>query len=395
MLEGLKVIELATHIAAPAAGGMLAEWGADVVKVENPDGDPIRRGFEKLSPDGESPAFQLDNRGKRSAMLDIRQPEGREALLRLMRGADVFLTNVRPGALKRAGIDWESVRAANPALIYASVTGYGLLGDSADLPGYDVAAFWSRSGVASLMTPKGEEPFPLRTGLGDHTCALATAAAILAAVVERSRTGRGRLVETSLLRSGVYAISSDLAVFLRLGRIASTHKRTETAVPLVNYYRSADGRWVCLMPRDRRTDWPKIATAAGRLDLIDDPRFRDDEGRKANTAALVAALDEGFGQVDYAELSRRLTEADLVWAPLQTPQELAGDPLAEAAGCFVEAPDGRGGSFRSPATPARFPGWEPVLGAPPSLGQHTAEVLAEAGLDPGQIARLVEIGAAL
>lgn len=393
MLEGLRVVELATHIAAPAAGGMLAEWGADVIKVENPQGDPMRGGFEKLSPDGRSPAFQLDNRGKRSVVIDIRQPDGRAAMQRLLQEADVFLTNVRPAALKRAGLDWDRLSLELPRLVYASVSGYGLRGEAADLPGYDVAAFWSRAGVASLMAPKGVEPFPLRTGLGDHSCALATAGAILAALYERTGTGVGRLVETSLMRSGVYAISSDLAIYLRLGKIASTHVRRESAVPLVNYYRSAEGRWICLMPRDRRTDWPKIATAAGCAELIDDPRFCDDAARKANTAALVDALDAGFGRLPFAEMARRLTEADLVWAPLQTPGDLLSDPVAADAGCFVEVPDGQGGVMRSPATPVTFAGWEQRVGAPPELGEHTQSVLAELGYDAEEIARLRDANA--
>ena len=244
MLEGFKVIELATHIAAPGAGGMLAEWGAEVIKIENPQGDPMRVGYETLSPDGESPIFQLDNRGKRSVVLDIQKPEGREALVRLIRGADVFLTNLRPRALKRARIDWDTLKQENPRLIYASVTGYGLQGPEADLPGFDVAAYWSRGGVASIMIPKGEEPFVLRTGIGDHTCSLATVSAIMTAAYERNRTGVGRLVETSLIRSGVYSVGSDMSVYMRLKRLSSTRPRMTSLAPLVNFYKSSDGRWV-------------------------------------------------------------------------------------------------------------------------------------------------------
>ena len=395
MLEGFKVVELATHIAAPGAAGMLADWGAQVIKIENPDGDPIRLGFETLTPDGDSPVFQLDNRGKRSIVLDIQKPEGREALVRLIRDADVFLTNLRPRALKRARIDWETLRAENPRLIYASVTGYGLEGPEADLPGFDVAAFWSRGGVASIMIPKGEEPFVLRTGIGDHTCSLATVSAIMTAAYERERTGVGRLVETSLIRSGVYAVGSDMAVYMRLKRLSSTRPRMTSLAPLVNFYKTADDRWVCLMPKDARADWPKIAKAAGREDLIDDPRFKSDRARRDNTPELVSLLDAGFGAVTYAELARRFVEADLVWAPVQTPAQLVDDPQAQAAGCFVETPDGQGGFFPAPAVPVRFPGSDDgPKGPPPGLGQHTDDVLAEAGYSDAEIAAMRASGAA-
>jgi len=394
MLEGFKVIELATHIAAPGAGGMLAEWGAEVIKIENPQGDPMRVGYETLSPDGESPIFQLDNRGKRSVVLDIQKPEGREALVRLIRGADVFLTNLRPRALKRARIDWDTLKQENPRLIYASVTGYGLQGPEADLPGFDVAAYWSRGGVASIMIPKGEEPFVLRTGIGDHTCSLATVSAIMTAAYERNRTGVGRLVETSLIRSGVYAVGSDMSVYMRLKRLSSTRPRMTSLAPLVNFYKSSDGRWVCLMPRDARVDWPKIAKAADRAELIDDPRFKTDRSRRDNTPELVTLLDAGFGALPYEELARRFVEADLVWAPVQTPAQLVDDPQAQAAGCFVETPDGHGGFIPAPAVPVRFPGADDgPKGPAPGLGQHTDVVLAEAGYGDDEIAAMRAAGA--
>ena len=396
MLEGLKVVELATYIAAPGAGGIMADWGAEVVKIEPPKGDPMRGFFDTLGSDQTSnPVFELDNRGKRGVVLDIAQPLGREAALKLVRGADVFLTNIRPSALQRAGFDWEALRLENPRLIYSSVTGYGLQGPDADKAGMDIAAFWSRSGVGSLTTPKGVDPFPLRTGLGDHTCSLATVSAILAAVIERGRTGKGRLVETSLMRSGAYAISSDMAIQLRLGRIASTRSREQAVQPLANFFKTADGRWFTIVVRQGGADWPQIAAAAGRPELTDDPRFASSRARRENGPALVAALDEGFGAVPYAELAARLDAADITWAPYQTPRELTQDPQAHAAGCFVQATDAQGATFTAPAGPARFPGADDgPKGPAPSLGQHTTEVLAELGYSDADIAAMREAGAA-
>lgn len=392
MLEGLRVVELATYIAAPGAAGIMADWGADVIKVESPEGDPMRRFFDTIaSQQDANPVFELDNRGKRAVVLDIRSDAGREAMKALVATADVFLTNVRPGALARAGLDHEALRALNPRLIYCSLTGYGLEGPDADKAGMDVAAFWSRAGVGSITAPKGAEPFPIRTGMGDHVTSLATVSAILAAVFERQTTGVGRLVETSLLRTGVYAIGSDMAIQLRFGKLASTRGRREAIQPLANFFKTRDGRWICLLPRQGATDWARIAQAAGQPELVDDPRFASAKSRRENTAALVDLLDAAFGAMDYEDVAAALDEGDLTWAPYQTPRELIGDPQAEAAGCFVDTPDGAGGTFKAPASPARFPGaLDGPRGPAPKLGADTAAVFRELGWAEDRIAALTE-----
>jgi crotonobetainyl-CoA:carnitine CoA-transferase CaiB-like acyl-CoA transferase len=396
MLEGLKVVEFATYIAAPGAGGIMTDWGAEVIKIEPPAGDPIRGFFASIGHVSDSnPVFELDNRGKKGVVLDITKPGGREAVVRLVREADIFLTNVRPGALKRARLDWDSLNAENPRLIYCSVTGYGLQGADADKPGFDVASFWSRAGVAGLTTPKGAEPFPIRTGMGDHVTSLSTVSAILAAVIERGRTGVGRLVETSLLRTGVYAVGSDMAIQLRFGRVASNRPRADAVSPLANFFMTKDGRWLCLVPRQGSADWPPLAKAIGREYLLTDERFIGARTRRTNGPALVAELDAAFAALDFEDAARRLDAIDMVWSPVQRAAEVAADPQAEAAGCFVQTPDGQGGAFRAPASPARFPGSEDgPRGPAPTLGQHTDEVLAAVGFTAGEITALRESGAA-
>ena len=386
MLEGLKIVELATYIAAPGAGGVMADWGAEVIKIEAPAGDPMRTFLGSVSDLADSPPFDQDNRGKRSIVLDIGKPHGREAAKKLALGADVFLTNVRPAALKRAGLDWDTLHAAAPKLIYCSLTGYGLVGPDADKPGFDVAAFWSRTGVASLTAPKGTEPFPIRTGMGDHTASLATVAAILAAVIERGRTGQGRLVETSLIRAGAYAIGSDLAIQLRLGRIASTRARDQVPNPLANFFKTADDAWLCILPKNGGADWPQIAKGVGRPELAHDPRFARGKERRTHAVELVRALDHAVGALTLAEITVSLDAADVVWSPVQTPAQFVADAQAEAAGCFVDTPDGEGGSYRAPASPARFPGADDgPKGPAPRLGEHTQEVLKGLGYAASEI----------
>jgi crotonobetainyl-CoA:carnitine CoA-transferase CaiB-like acyl-CoA transferase len=396
MLEGLKVVEFATYIAAPGAGGIMADWGAEVVKIEPPGGDPIRRFFESIGHVSEAnPVFELDNRGKEGMVLDIAKAEGREAMVRLAREADIFLTNVRPAALKRARLDYETLKAENPRLIYCSVTGYGLQGPDQDKPGFDIASFWSRSGVAGLTTPKGSEPFPIRTGMGDHVTSLATVSAILAAVVERARTGVGRLVETSLLRTGVYAVGSDMAIQLRFGRVASNRVRTDAINPLANFFQTKDGRWICLTPRQGSGDWPPLAKALAREDMLADERFANAKSRRTHGAAFVGELDAAFAALTYEEVAKLLDGIDAVWSPVQRAAEVVVDPQAEAAGCFVETPDGQGAAFRAPASPARFPGADDgPKGHVPRLGEHTDAVLARLGYSAAEIAALRESGAA-
>jgi len=328
-------------------------------------------------------------------VLDIAKPAGRAAAIKLVLEADIFLTNVRPAALKRAGLDWETLHGLSPTLIYSSITGYGLTGPDADKPGFDTAAFWARTGVASLTAPKGTEPFPIRTGMGDHTCSLATVSAILAAVFERGKTGKGRLVETSLIRAGAYAIGADLAVQLKLGRIASTRPRHQAVEPLTNFFQTSDGNWLCVLPRNGGSDWPQLAAAVGRPELAIDPRFSSGKARREHKAELVSALDAAFAAFTLEEATQRLDDADMVWSPVQTPAQFVADVQAKAAGCFVDVPDGQGGHFSSPASPARFPGADDgPKGPSPGLGEHTRAVLAELNYAPADIEVMIAAGAA-
>ncbi len=396
LLTGLKVVDFTSYIAGPGAACILGDWGADVIKVERPGGDTMRHAFADLKTDiGSNPTFDVDNRGKRGIVLDIAKPAGRDALAKLAAGADVLLTNVRPASLRKYGLDDKTLRAANPRLVYAVITGYGLEGPDAHLPGFDVTAFWARSGLGYMTAPKGAEPFQRTSGVGDHTTSLATVSAILAALYERARTGEGRLVQTSLLATGVYLMSSDMAVQLKLGRVASVRARDNPINALSNYYRSSDGRWFVHNPRGGSGGWEAFLKAAGREDLVSDERFASGKSRRQHARDLGAELDAGFAALPFDEIARRLDEADLVWAPMQTPGEVAADPQVAAAGAFIDVEDGQGGTFRSPAAPARFPGADAtVRPRSPHLGEHTREVLGELGYSAPEIEAIFAAGAA-
>ena len=396
MLEGIRVVEYATYMAAPGAGCILRDWGADVVKIEPPGGDPIRLFFRTIGTDiQDNPVFDFDNRGKQSVIVNTATPEGQQILRELVAKADVFLTNVRPGGLARSGLDYESIRQVNPKLVYCSLSGYGLEGPDADRPGFDIASFWSRTGVASLTIPKGQEPFPLRTAFGDHTTSIAAAAGICAALVEAQRTGKGRLVEASLFRTGLYAMGSDLAIQLFFGRVASTKGRHEQNVPISNFYQTKDGKWFCIVSRQGERDWAPLCRVINRPELAADPRFNNAKGRRANNAEVVDILDAGFGAYDMTELAARLDAESIAWAPVQTLAEVAADPQAHAAGAIVQTPSakGDGSTYASPASPVRFPGADDgPKGPSPSPGEHTREVLTALGRNADDIEALYKAG---
>ncbi|MDR1999689.1 MAG: CoA transferase, partial [Frankiaceae bacterium] len=270
----------------------------------------------------------------------------------------------------------------------------GLQGEDANVPAFDIAARWTRSGLGGATIPEGVEPFTSRPGAGDAICALSTVSAGLAALHEQRRTGKGRLVETSLMRTGVYALGWDMSIQLRFGAVRPTRTRGNPANPPADYYRTADGHWLLVLSRGPE-DWKGILAGAGLGELIEDARFATPQLRVEHAGELTALLDAAFGALTLDQASRQLTEVDAMWAPLQTPAQVAADPQAMAAGCFVEIKDRHGDTYLSPAAPARFPGAVDVAPLPaPGLGQHTREVLAETGYSGEQIEELIASGAA-
>jgi crotonobetainyl-CoA:carnitine CoA-transferase CaiB-like acyl-CoA transferase len=378
-VEGIRVVELGVWVAGPAAGGILADWGADVIKIEPPTGDPARAFGRMLGLDvGTNPPFEMDNRSKRSVVLDLTTAEGRSTALELLADADVFLTNIRPAALQRLGLDFEAVAARNAGLVYGLITGYGITGPDADRAAYDVAAFWARAGVAHLLTRPGDTPPFQRGGMGDHSAGMTLAAAVCAALVARARTGAGQLVTTSLYRQGAYTVSFDLNTLLLTGSSIAIGQRESMGNPCMNNYAAGDGRRFWIVGLDGNRHWPALCRVVGRTDWLTDPRFSGARARAANAAELIGELDEIFARKRLEEWAEVFaTEPDFFWSPISTIEDVVSDDQFHAAGGIVYVPDGQGG-VPMVATPADFHGtpWTPRWTAP-ELGEHTDEVLAE------------------
>ena len=373
-LAGVKVVEIGVWVAGPAAGGVLSDWGADVVKIEPPGiGDPARTFSRMLGADLPwNPIFENDNRSKKSIVLDLGKPEARAIALELIADADVFLTNVRTAALARLGLDPKTLLARHPRLVYGAITGYGFEGPDADKAAYDIAGFWARSGVAGLLTSPGHHPPFQRGGMGDHTAGQSLAGGISAALFQRERSGKGQLVMTSLLRQGLYTISFDLSVAVRYGVGMAVANRATMGNPCINNYCDRDGKWFWIVGLEGERHWPPLARAAGHPEWIDDPRFATMPARAQNAGVLIAELDRVFATRSRDEWAKVFdAEEDLWWAPVQTVDEVMADPQVHAGGGFVDVPDGDT-TTKLPATPVDFGGtpWAPRAMAP-GHGQHT------------------------
>jgi crotonobetainyl-CoA:carnitine CoA-transferase CaiB-like acyl-CoA transferase len=351
-------------------------------------GDPARSFQRMLGGDlPTNPVFELDNRSKRSVVLDLGTEEGRALALELVDSADVFLTNIRMSALRRVGLDPESLRGRDPRLVYAVVSGYGLEGAEADRPAYDIAAYWARAGIAASLTPPGGSlPFQ-RGGMGDHSVAMTAAAMISAALFARERTGEGDLVSTSLLRQGAYTIGFDVNVALMWGLSIGVGTRTAMGNPAINNYTAGDGRRFWIVGLEGERHWPPLVRAVGHPEWLSDERFATPAARFQNATQLISLLDEAFATKTLEEWETVFdTEPDFFWAPVQSVDELLIDPQFRAAGGLVEVPSDEG-TWTMLATPADFESHHagPRFRAP-ELGEHTHEVLAELGRSDAEIA---------
>ncbi len=398
MFSGVRVVELAQWVFVPVAGALLADWGADVIRIEHPGGDPYRalasQGIGSDS-DGINLSVALANRGKRSMVLDLKNDAAVAVLHTLLETADVFLTNLRPQALTRLGLDSDQLTQRYPGLVYARGHGYGVRGPDADLAGYDASAFFARGGVADALTPPDREyPISQRGAMGDRNGGMALAFGIAAALFKKNRTGKGSTVDVSLLATAMWTLSSDMLTVLKGQDIPRPTERGLTPNPLTGTYRTADGRYIQLMFLQADRYWLDFCRVFDREDLAADPRFENLDSRRANSAACVAELDREFSRHSFVQCKHLLGKLDAPWAPVQRVEELPDDPQVVANDYIGEVLSDDGEPlYRLPAVPVQFDERPPRLRRAPEYGEHTEMILLELGYEWEQIARLHNAGA--
>ena len=400
VLDGVRVLEVAQWWFVPSAGAVLADWGAEVIKIEHPEtGDP-QRGLvtSGLVPKGGfNFMWEQPNRGKKSVGIDLRSEGGRELLYRIAAQSDVFLTSFLPETRRKLRIDVNDLRAVNPRIIYARGSGQGVRGPDAERGGYDGASFWARGGIAAALTadPAGP-PVSQRPAFGDGIGGMTIAGGIAAALFRRERTGEPSVLDISLLATAMWTLAPDITMAKALaalaGRTPKLDRRTSPN-PIVNAFATRDGRWIMLIMLQSDRDWPDLCRHLGRPELIDDPRFRSAADRFEHRGECVDVLDAIFAERTLDEWKRALATTDGVWAPVQRPIELYDDPQVQANGYLSEVELADGSPCQLVANPVQFDESPPRLRAAPECGQDTEQVLLGLGLDWDEIAAYKKSGA--
>ena len=390
-LDGIRVVEFANFAAAPAASAIMADLGAEVIKVEAIGGDPIR-GLMKQAKvdDGEvnpDHAFQFINRGKQSIELNLDDPAGVQVAHKLVATADVVVTNLLKERRQRFQLDVDDMFALKPDLVIGLLSGYGEQGDERNRPGYDVTAFFSRSGLYGGMTAPGGAPPHARPGQGDHTTAISLFAALMTGLRARDQTGEGQVVETTLLRTAAFTIGLDLANALVDGVPAYDRPRDKSISAMLEGFQCADGRWIQFAMPDTGDAWQRFCQALDREDLVDHEDYATGRERYRHMPQLMATLEESIGSKAFDHWAPRLDEFKCIWAPINDSASAVQDPQVRATGAFetIHHPDA--GDFETVAAPFRMPLNDEVgvRGPAPERGEHTETVLAQLGLSSDEI----------
>jgi crotonobetainyl-CoA:carnitine CoA-transferase CaiB-like acyl-CoA transferase len=388
VMQGVRILEVAEHTFVPAASALLADWGAEVIKIEHVErGDAMRAlaatGVATIPADVHV-LLEHSNRGKRSLGLDLASDEGRDILYRLAATADVFLTNKLPRVRSKLKIDPETIRAHNPRIIYVSGTGQGERGPDADEGSYDSLAFWARAGIgASLTRPEyGHVPSPPAPGFGDSIGAMTIAGGIMGALFHRERTGEATTVDVSLLGTGIWAMGQAVALSLLLNVPWSPPEGGRPVNnPLATNYLTKDGRWLAFTCLQAGKYWPPVCEIIGRPELATDPRFADHAALLVNSVEAITILREVFAERPLAEWRQRLTGFTGQWTVVQDPVELADDAQVIANGYVQDCRTAADVEFRLAAAPVQFGGAPAATRRAPQFNEHGDEVLAELGLD--------------
>jgi formyl-CoA transferase len=394
-LAGLRVLDISSFIAAPAAAVVLGDWGADVIKVEGPEGDPNRRIMHDSSnyPKSEiNYPWEMDSRNKRSIVLDLKKPEARAALDRLIEKSDILICNFPPPVRDKLKLTYEDARKVNPKLIYASLTGYGESGPDRDRPGFDATAYFARSGLLDAQRYEGGPPGVPGPAQGDRATAMALVSSILMALIHRMKTGEGSWVGTSLLGNGLWSCGVIAQAALVGAYLPHRPPPERPRSALGNIYRTADDRWLQLTIVRADKLWAPLCEAMDLTSLIDDPRFATEPERRSRSAELAAIMGATFAKQPYEHWRKALAHHQVTFGVISRPQDVPDDQQAVACGAIVatEIPE----MPRTLSNPVRLGFAEQRVAHPaPALGQHSEEILREAGLSAEQVAGLKSIGA--
>ncbi|MFC2022245.1 CaiB/BaiF CoA transferase family protein [Chloroflexota bacterium] len=403
ILEGIRVVDMGHFVAIPAAGAMLADWGAEVIKVEPLSGEVVR-GIKKIhrvptmlqfDSSEVSWAFEFLNRNKKGLAVDIKKESGRDALYKLIESADVFMSNYELGSLKRLKLDYVTLSQLNPRLIYSIITGYGTVGPDKDERGFDYSAAWARSGIQYLIGEPGSPPPMARPGLIDRVASANIVAGILAALLHREKTGSGQELEVSLYHTGVWTLATDIQAAL-VGLPLPQNERAKVGNPLLNSYRTKDNRWLQLVMIQSDVHWPDFCRAIERPELENDPRFNTMETREQHCEELISIVEEVLASKNREEWEKRFRENNCIYGRIETPLEVANDPQAIANGFFAEINHPVAGQMKLVTTPVKFRQNPASLRTPaPEVGQHTEEILLDLGYSWDDLAQVKEQGAIL
>lgn len=384
VLDGVKIVEVSMWAMVPAAGVILGEWGADVIKIEGPDGDPVRALVTAgLKPDGPRFTWEMWNRGKRAMALDLTHPDGQKIVHQLVAEADVFLTSILPSQRSKLGIDLDTIRTVNPSIVYAVGLGQGSQGPEANKGGYDGITFWARSGAGASVTPVGGEPVTMPSGaFGDATSGMALAGGVAAALARKARTGEGAVVEASLLATAMWAMQMSItgAAAAGIEEMPRMTRRRPFNV-LVNTYLTSDGRWIALSMLQADLYWAGFCRAIGRDDMVDDERFRDAPARSENLEACIDELDRTFAVHPLAYWTERLATQDGQWDVLKRVSEVLEDRQVQANRFAQKVDYGNGHELSLVASPVQFDLSPPSLGPAPQFAGDTDEILGSLGWD--------------
>ena len=398
-LKGLKVVDFTTWIMAPVCAATLGDWGAEVIKIEDPaSGDTFRWFLMNAGIDeSEIPVslFGMNNRNKKGMAVDLRTPEGKDIMYKLIEGADIFVSNIPRESLKKLGLDYGSLADLNPRLIYAHATGFGPKGPDADKPGFDGTTYWARSGLMSALADKGQPPIGQKmAGIGDQVSGLVFFGGVLLAIINREKTGRGIQVDLSLLGVGTWVVACAIQSVLSRGEEPKRLPRNQTVNPMSNYYNTKDNAWLMIVCLPDEPYWSPLCKVLERADLENDPRFHTRGRRLENNIELIQIIDAIMATKTRDEWAKILDDHDMVWTHIPSSfEEVINDPQVLANEHIVDVEHPSLGPAKTLTTPIRLNKQAPkIRNLAPEIGQHNEEILLGLGYTWEDINALQEKG---